>query len=270
MRLAELQRAFARRVLEGDDAILDHIQDSRREKRAVLMHVYEHAYGARLAEILEGDYEKLHQALGADAFLEAAAAYVAAEPSRNQNARYFGKRLPGFLAETAPWSARPWLAELANLEWAMGEVFVAEDPPRLAMEAMAALHPQDWPLLRFQMTDDVRRLTSSHGGPEAWLALMEGEDLAAAAAEAAGETTEWLIWRQDEQAHFRAFELEEAWAFDQARAGLRFDALCEGMVEWTAPEQAATLVAGYLRGWILAGVVAGYDVVPDDDEAGDA
>ena len=67
MKLAGLQRAFAARVLTGDDAILAHVNDSSREQRTVLMHVYEHAYGARLAEILEGDFEKLHAALGQDA-----------------------------------------------------------------------------------------------------------------------------------------------------------------------------------------------------------
>ena len=80
MRLPELQRAFAARMLNGDDAIMSVIQDSSLERRDVLMGVYEHAYGARLAEVLEGDYEKLHAAIGPDAFLQIAADYVSSEP----------------------------------------------------------------------------------------------------------------------------------------------------------------------------------------------
>ncbi len=258
MRLAELQRAFARRVLEGDDAILAEINDSRREERAVLMHVYEHAYGARLAEILEGDYEKLPMALGRDAFLEMAAAYVAARPSRHPNARYFGRGLAAFLATTAPWSERPWLAELAALEWAMGEVFVAPDAPRLGLEAMAALHPQDWARLRFLIAVDIRRLGSEHGGPEAWLALAEGADPAAAARGA--EAAEWLVWRQDDRAHFRKLPPDEAAAFDRAIAGDVFPELCEALLEWTGAEQAAGRMAGYLRNWIEAGLIAGIEL----------
>lgn len=262
MRLADLQRAFARRVLEGDDAILAEIEDNRRTDRVTLMHVYEHAYGARLAEVLEGDFEKLHAALGGDRFLEMAAAYVAALPSDNPNARYFGRRLPAFLAETPPWSAEePWLAELATLEWAMGEVFVAVDPPKLALEAMAALHPNDWPRLTFAIAGDVRQMTSRHGGPEAWLALDAGEDPAAAAAANAGEVDQaWLIWRQNDQANFRMAEPAEAWAFERAAAGDSFAELCEGMMEFAAAEQAAVLMAGHLRGWIESGMIAGYDI----------
>ena len=260
MKLAGLQRAFAARVLTGDDAILAHVNDSSCEQRTVLMHVYEHAYGARLAEILEGDFEKLHAALGQDAFLEMAAGYVAASPSRHPNARYLGQHLPAFLAETSPWRETPWLAELAALEWAMGEVFVAEDPPRMAIEAMAALHPQDWPYLRFHMASDARRIETAQGGPEAWLALEVDTDPNPAAAKVADTPQSWLVWRQDAQANFRAFEPPEAWAYDQAGQGARFADLCEGLIEWTSAEQAATLMAGYLHHWITAGLISGYEV----------
>lgn len=259
MRLAELQRAFARRILDGDDAILAEIGDNSRAGRAVLMHVYEHAYGARLAEVLEADYEKLAAALGRDEFLQMAAAYVAARPSDNPNARYFGRRLPAFLAETAPWRGRPWLGELAALEWAMSEVFQAEDPPRLALEAMAALHPHDWPNLTFAFVGDCRRLDLVHGGGAAWLALAEGGDPALAAAANGDDGAQaWLVWRRGEQASFRAMAPDEAWAFDRAAAGALFQDLCEGLAARSTPEAAATAMAGYLRGWIEAGLVTSF------------
>jgi hypothetical protein len=260
MRLPELQRAFAARMLTGDDAIMPLIQDSRLERRDVLMGVYEHAYGSRLAEVLEGDYEKLHAALGADAFLQMAAGYLTAHPSRHPNARYFGAGLPAFLAETAPWSERPWLSELTALEWAMGEVFLAEDAPHLAMEAMAAVHPNDWPMLAFSLAADIRRITTQHGGPEAWLALNDDTDPAPAAAEADKDPQAWLIWRDDFQANFRAMDAAEAWALNEADGGATFAELCEGLMEWVPAEEAAGQAAGYLRGWIEAGVLAGYEI----------
>ncbi len=265
MGLAELQRAFARRVLQGDAAILTEINDSSRADRDVLMHVYEHAYGARLAEVLEGDYEKTLAALDRDSFLEMAAAYVAARPSDNPNARYFGQRLSAFLAKTSPWRETPWLAELAALEWAMSEVFQAEDPPRLAMEAMAALHPHDWPHLRLHMASDARRIETRHGGPEAWLALNEGGDPSAAANAAPKTPSAWFIWRRDARAHFRAMDPPEAWAYDRAAAGAVFSDLCEGLMQWAGAESAATLMAGYLRAWIEAGLVSGYEIAEDRD-----
>ena len=70
MRLPELQREFPARMLTGDDANMPLTQYSRLERRDVLMGVYEQAYGARQAEVLEGDYDKLHAAIGQEAFLE--------------------------------------------------------------------------------------------------------------------------------------------------------------------------------------------------------
>ena len=264
MRLAALQRAFAARILKGDPAILPHIRDSARAPRATLLHVYEHAYGARLAEVLEGDYEKLRQALGADGFLTLAAAYVEAYPSRHPNARFFGRHLPAFIEAVAPWSDRPWLAELARLEWAMGEGFVAEDQPRVGLEAMAALHPEDWPRLTFAFVEDLRRLETRHGGPEAWLALDASDDPALAAAAAAKAEADgplpqrWLIWRMADKARFRSLEPPEAAALDLAASGGCFADLCEALLEFADAIDAATLMAGYLRTWIEAGVIAGY------------
>ena len=260
MKLAELQRAFAARVLQGDDAILAEIHDNSRTDRQTLMHVYEHAYGARLAEILEADYDKLLAALGPEDFLEMAHGYVETHPSKHPNARYFGRHMPAFLAEAPAAQDRPWLAELAAVEWAMSEVFQAEDPPRLAMEAMAALHPTDWPRLTLIPVSDCRRLETRHGGPEAWLALDASEDPAAAATEAAGAEESWIVWRQDDRANFRMLEPPEAWAFDQATKGAPFAHLCEGLLEWFPETEAATRMAGYLQIWIGAGLIAAYDL----------
>lgn len=240
------------------------IKDSSLERRDVLMGVYEHAYGGRLTEVLEGDYEKLHAAIGPEQFMAMAADYVTANPSRHPNARYFGAGLPHFLLTTQPWSETPWHGELASLEWAMGEVFLAEDALHLTMEAMAALHPNDWPSLTFTLADDIRRIETQHGGPEAWLAMHEATEPAPAAAEAAGMAQTWLIWRDDYQANFRAMDNAETWALAEVDNGANFAELCEGLMEWVPAEEAAGHAAGYLRGWIETNVLAGY-ALPDED-----
>ncbi len=191
---------------------------------------------------------------------------MAAEPSRHPNARHFGKRLPAFLARTESWSETPWLAELAALEWAMSEVFQDRDAPGIGLEAMAALHPQDWPRLRFRFAPHVRRLAASHGGPEVWLALNAGEDPTAAAAEGkADPSAQWLVWRQGEKANFRMLDAPEAWAFDEAASGADFEGLCEGLLSWSSPETAASQAASFLHNWITAGIVAAYSVGEGSD-----
>lgn len=261
MRLADLQRAFARRILDGDAAILAELRDGGRAASTDLMGVYEHGYGARLTEVLAADYEKLLAALDQPAFDRMAAGYIDARPSRSPNARDFGQGLADYLAAAAEWRDAPWLAELARLEWALGEVYQAEDPPRLAIEAMAAVGPQDWPRLVFAVADDVRRIDARHGGPEAWLALEDGDDPASAASVAPPGA--WLVWRQDDDARFRQLETAEAQAFDGLAEGLCFADLCQAAAVELGPTAAAAAMAGYLRGWIEAGLISGFAFAED-------
>jgi len=114
----------------------------------------------------------------------------------------------------------------------MGAVFLAEDAPHLSMEAMAAIHPNEWPNLTFALAEDIRRITTRHGGPEAWLAVNDDTDPAPAAAAADGDEQAWLIWRDEFQANFRAMDPLGAWALNEADGGATFAELCEGLTEW--------------------------------------
>ena len=95
--LKELQDSFQRGILAGDDAILGEVNDSDKEQRKVLFGVYRNAYVARLAEILHDDYEQLHAYLGDQAFAKLVKAYIAANPSDQRSARWFGRHLPAFV-----------------------------------------------------------------------------------------------------------------------------------------------------------------------------
>lgn len=76
-----LQDEFQRGILAEDDAILAEVNDSAKEDRKVPFSVYRHAYVARLAEIVDEDYEQVHAYLGNQAFARLVKAYIAAHPS---------------------------------------------------------------------------------------------------------------------------------------------------------------------------------------------
>ena len=92
--LKELQESFQAGILAGDDTILGEVKDSAREQRTVLFGVYRNAYVARLAEILGNDYEQVHTYLGDAGFAKLVKAYIAASPSDQRNARWFGRHFP--------------------------------------------------------------------------------------------------------------------------------------------------------------------------------
>src|SRR5579863_7066655 len=155
---ARQQSLFQLSILTDDEAVLDEILDSPQEKRGALFHVYKNAYGSRLVEAMANDHKLLHLYVGDEMFDEMARAYVAANPSRHPNLRWFSQGLPAFLESTEPYREYPILADLASLEKALNDAFDAADGPVVTLEDMAAFAPEDWNSLKFKPHPSSRRL----------------------------------------------------------------------------------------------------------------
>ena len=104
--------------------------------------VYSFMYGARLVEALASQFPRLAHLLGAEAFADLTAEYVAERPSRHPSLRELGRALPGWLAAQRP--DAPALASLAALEWARADVYDLADEPAMTLDA-----PRAFPSERF-------------------------------------------------------------------------------------------------------------------------
>ncbi|MCP5365683.1 MAG: putative DNA-binding domain-containing protein [Hyphomicrobiales bacterium] len=256
--LTELQNLFQGGLTGPDEPILRHIPDSAKLDRASLFGVYRNAYTQRLTEILANDYPKLASLLGQDEFRTMAHGYIAACPSHYPNARWFGRALAdGFLATDPHYAARPFLAELAALEWALGEAFDAPDDPIVTVEDLMAIPPEHWPGLRLKLHPSVRIVHSRWGAPEIWQAIDRGEE--PQARDTAGEPVDALIWRREFKSYYRTLSEAEAWAIEALGGDINFAELCEGLCRWFPPEDASAQASGFLRGWLEAAIITRVD-----------
>ena len=169
--LKEIQDEFQRGILAGDDAILADVNDSAKEERKVLFGVYRNAYVARLAEILGEDYEQVHAYLGDRGFANLVKAYIAANPSDQRSARWFGRHMPSFIAKSATFAKHPEVAELASLEKALADAFDGPDAEPLRLAELADIPPEAWPGLVLQPHPTAIRLTFATNAAELWTAL---------------------------------------------------------------------------------------------------
>jgi Putative DNA-binding domain len=254
--LRELQDSFQRGILAGDDAILDEVKDSAKEKRKVLFGVYRNAYVARLAEILHDDYEQLHGYLGDQAFAKLVKAYIAAHPSDQRSARWFGRHLPAFVRNSETYAKHPEAAELAQLEKALADAFDGPDAEPLGIEALAALDPEAWPNLVLRPHPTAIRLTFKTNAADIWSALKNEE--APPKPQHLAEPQAILVWRRDLMAHFRPLSAEEAMMWDEAAKGVRFGVLCEMVATFAGEDEAELRAATYLKAWVDTGMLAGY------------
>lgn len=252
--LATFQDAFQRAVIDGDEDILADIAKNPKEDRQVLLGVYQNAYVLRLIEFLSNDYEKLHSLLGDEQFDEMARAYIAANTSTTRNARWYGARLPNFLYTTAPFKDTPIVADMAQIELAIVDVFDAEDAPILSLEDLTATAPDAWPTLTFAPHPSIRRFDMSSNADDIWRALHNEQDVPAP--ETLSEPRRVIAYRSDGMATFRVMAADEAMMWDEAANGVTFSVLCEMLSMFAGEDEAPARAAGYLQGWIAAEMLA--------------
>ncbi len=235
---------FQDRLLAGADGIEAHLA-----KGGPFLKVYDHAYVARLLEVMGEDYPAVHTLLGDDEFGDAARAYVRSRPSSKRSVRW--------LAATDPWRDLPVLADMARFEWHLGLAFDAPDRPALEFAALAAVPPEAWPSLRFEFHPSLAVFRLGHDVAPFQQAVATERDPDAAPAPLDEQAT-WAAWRDPESllARYRALSADEAAGLSRLSDGGDFAALCEVLAEFGDPEQAAMRAAGLLRTWTETGWLA--------------
>ena len=264
--LAETQRRLQRWILceRGDAAEhADRIEHSLHtlhtlisgdpSRAAQRADVYHTAYRLRLDEVLANDYPVLAAAAG-EAFADLADRYRQVHPSQHPSARWYGRHLPRMLSDS--WLGDPLgdsaFGDLARLEWALGEAFDAADADALVLEDLAGLAADAWAELSFGFHPSVQLLRlKSDLAP-----LLAAESAAPETPiERLPEPADWLIWRYQRQANWRVLGEDEAACLRDATAGASFEALCERLCDWHAPDQIALRAVGLLKRWIVDGLI---------------
>ena len=101
----------------------------------------------------------MHAYLGDRSFANLVKAYIAANPSDQRSARWFGRHMPAFIAKSATFAKHPEVAELATLEMALADAFDGPDAEPLRLAELAEVPPEAWPELVLAPHPTAIRLT---------------------------------------------------------------------------------------------------------------
>ncbi len=257
-RFGELQDSFQRAVLLGDDGVIDALAPGAHTTREVLLDVYKDAYILRLIEVTQQDYELLRAYVGEETFNKLCRDYIAAYPSNNPNARYFGNRLPEFLEHTEPYQSQKELLELARLEKVLNDAFDCVDAPTLAAEELGNVDPGDWVRLCFSAHPSVARLTFDTNATDIWKALKNEQDVPQPLILDAPQNV--LVWRKDTTPMMRVMAEEEAMMWDEAIKRVNFGVLCEMLATYQDADTAPQRAAQYLSAWLSNEMITSFEL----------
>lgn len=193
--LPELQQSFADAVLGTGRIPDDWIAGNGLNPQARLQ-IYRNLILNNHSAALRTAYPAVLKLVGEDFFDAAAARYLQARGSGSGNLQDYGAAFPEFLADMPEAADLAYLPDVARLEWARQESFLAADAPPLAPETLAQIPEDRFAELALALHPSMRLTVSPHPIWDIWMLCQQP---APERRELSGAGQAVLIWRAERQ-----------------------------------------------------------------------
>ena len=245
MNLAQLQHTFRSWLVSASDESAQSLGNHHAG-----LAVYQNNYRAQLVGCLEQAFPNLRCWLGEDAFLAASITHIDNHPPHAWTLDAYPE---GFYATLkAVFPRNPDVHELAWIEAALNDAFVAADAQPLALETLAEL---DWDTAVLHLTPSLRCHGLSTNAEAIWSALWQ--DAPAPEAVMLEQAGGLLVWRRQFTSRLRQVDVQELQALQHVQADGRFAGLCEWLVQRLGEEAGVMQAGEYLAGWLGSELIVG-------------
>lgn len=246
--LAELQQAFGAALA---DVARVPLLAPRLKGDAGRLGIYRGNLRSAWRRALASAYPLLRRLLGEEAFDGLARAYGRAHPAQDPDLNRFGAGFADFLPGDED---RPWLPDLARLEWLVHACWYAPDaaaiPDADPLPVLAGLSPQQFEASRAILHPALRLYSSDWATAALWLSRQPDGPPAPAEMTRPGHA---LVLRARWQADVRELGAAEYTALARLAGGENFGAAFDAAFD--LDEEAP--IAAWLDGWLKNGVVTG-------------
>jgi hypothetical protein len=210
-------------------------------------HVYAEGYFARLLEVLEAEYPAVRFVLGAEAFGSLASRHLATFPPSTFDLAHAGRHLPAYIAADPLAEDLPFLPDLATLERAVSEAFVAADSEPVRLERVLALGARAAADVPVRLSPGTALVRSSWPTSEVWKARLGKPEDVDVELEARSEAL--LVHRPGERVLVTKLDEESARLVDAFKEGRSIAGALDDLVDPARPARAeiARLVAAFRR-----------------------
>ncbi|UII69376.1 DNA-binding domain-containing protein [Pseudomonas sp. HN11] len=245
MNLAELQQTFRSWLVSASDESAQLLGNHHAG-----LAVYQNNYRAQLVGCLEQAFPNLRRWIGEEAFLAASITHIDSHPPHAWTLDAYPEGFYATLKNVFP--RNPDVHELAWIESALNEAFVAADAQPLALEALAEL---DWDAAVLQLTPSLRCHGLTTNAEAIWSALWQ--ETPAPEAVMLEHPGGVLVWRRQFTSRLREVDALEFQALQRLQVDGSFAGLCEFLV-LRLGEEAGVMQAGeYLASWLGSELIVG-------------
>ncbi|WP_428553283.1 putative DNA-binding domain-containing protein [Pseudomonas edaphica] len=238
MKLAQWQQAFRTWLVSASDDSARLLGD-----RHAGLAVYQNNYRAQLVGCLEQAFPIVRRWLGEEAFLAASITHIDQQPPHAWTLDAYPEGFYATLKTVLP--NNPDVHELAWIESALNEAFVAADATPLPLQALAEL---DWDSAVLRLTPSLRCHGLTTNAEAIWSALWQ--DALAPQAMMLEQAGGLLVWRRQYTSRLRQVSALELEAVLHLQADGSFAGLCEFLVARLGEEAGVAQAGEYLAGWL--------------------
>ncbi len=170
--LANLQKEFWAALVDSDNAVLASICDEGNLKPSERIDIYRTNVRSLHVSVLMSVYPVCEKILGSDYFKQIAKKYVRQNPSKSVDLNEYGGQFANFLQSLI--EQRPeladfqYLADLAQLEWQIQEVYFSADNVKLDMAEFQNACVTQAGEMSFSLQESVSILDSEYPIAELW------------------------------------------------------------------------------------------------------
>jgi len=231
MNLRDLQRDFSQALRR--DSVFARIVGPG-------LGVYRNNYRAQLHDALADTYKHLNLWLGEASFTRAADAHIDRSHPHSWTLDHYGQDFAPTLSNLFP--NDPEIVELALLDLAMANAFVAADAEPVAMESVGAV---DWQAVRFRLVPSLSLSEATTNAAQIWEALEH--DVTPPPPVRLVEPGGYVVWRSNLVPCFRVVHQRDYRAIAALHLGMSFGDVCEIFSNDLGDAEAASAAAGLLR-----------------------
>lgn len=160
--LPELQRRMAHSLFaDGGESAAPWVRHDGIDPQARLG-IYRNNLHQGFTKTLALEFPVIERLVGADYFRQLAHAFLARHPSRSGDLHHIGAPFAAFLGQCFAGTRYTYFADVAALEWACQECWVAPDAEPLDPAALRSVPPQAYATLRFVLSPTCRLLRSNY------------------------------------------------------------------------------------------------------------